>query len=172
VRGRSGHNPESTLDVVGILLFGICLLGFVYGIGQIQNGLTDPGTWIPLAIGVLALLAFVPWESRRREPALELTLFLVPAFVVAILADAVLNFYSGSFGVLLGQFGTSVLGFSEAATGLIMIPSALFGAVGSILAGRLIPKYTHRVVMIGAYSSSLLAPSPCRSIRLRCQYGY
>jgi DHA2 family multidrug resistance protein-like MFS transporter len=144
----SAHNPERKLDVGGILLFGISLLGLVYGIGQIQNGLTDPGTWIPLALGVLALLAFVPWERRQQEPALDLALFLLPTFVIAILADAVLNFYSGGFGVLLGQFGTSVLGLSESATGLIMIPSAFAGAVGSIVAGRLIPKYTNRVVMI------------------------
>src|SRR5215208_5229316 len=144
----AAHNPNRKLDVGGISLFGLCLLGLVYGIGQIQNGLTNPGTWIPLAIGALALLAFVPYERRQREPALDLALFLVPAFVVAILADAVLNFYSGGFGVLLGQFGTGVLGLSEAATGLIMIPSALAGAVGSILAGHLIPKYTNRVVMI------------------------
>jgi MFS transporter, DHA2 family, multidrug resistance protein len=144
----AAHNPNRKLDIGGILLFGIGLLGIVYGIGQIQNGLTDPGTWIPLTVGVIALLAFVPWERRQREPALDLALFLLPAFVVAILADAVLNFYSGGFGVLLGQFGTGVLGLSEAATGLIMLPSALAGAVGSILAGRLIPKYTNRVVMI------------------------
>jgi MFS transporter, DHA2 family, multidrug resistance protein len=144
----SAHNPERKLDVGGILLFGISLLGLIYGIGQIQNGLTNPGTWIPLAVGALALLAFVPYERRQREPALDLALFLMPAFVVAILADAVLNFYSGGFGVLLGQFGTGVLGLSEAAIGLIAIPSALAGAVVSILAGRLSPKYTNRVVMI------------------------
>src|SRR3954451_23047285 len=148
VADPAAHNPNRKLDVGGVLLFGICLLGLVYGIGQIQNGLTDPGTWIPLAVGVLALLAFVPWERRQREPALDLALFLLPAFVVAILADAVLNFYSGGFGVLLGQFGTGVLGLSESATVLIMIPSAFAGAVGSIVAGRLIPKYTNRVVMI------------------------
>src|SRR5829696_7566127 len=148
VADPAAHNPNRKLDVGGILLFGLSLLGLVYGIGQIQNGLTDPGTWIPLTVGIIALLAFVPWERRQREPALDLALFLVPAFVVAILADAVLNFYSGGFGVLLGHFGTGVLGLSEAATGLIILPSALAGAVGSILAGRLIPKYTNRVVMI------------------------
>jgi MFS transporter, DHA2 family, multidrug resistance protein len=144
----AAHNPNRKLDIGGILLFGIGLLGIVYGIGQIQNGLTDPGTWIPLTVGVIALLAFVPWERRQREPALDLALFLLPAFVVAILADAVLNFYSGGFGVLLGQFGTGVLELSEAAIGLIAIPSALAAAVVSILTGRLIPRYTNRVVMI------------------------
>jgi MFS transporter, DHA2 family, multidrug resistance protein len=96
----SAHNPDRKLDLGGILIFGICLLGFVYGIGQIQNGLANPETWIPLAIGVIALLVLVPWERRQREPALELTLFLVPAFSIALLADAVFNFYSGGFGVL------------------------------------------------------------------------
>jgi MFS transporter, DHA2 family, multidrug resistance protein len=140
------HNPNRKLDVGGILLFGICLLGLVYGIGQIQNGLTDPGTWIPLAVGVLALLAFVPWERRQREPALDLALFLVPTFVIAVLGNVVFNFYNGGFAVLLGQFGTSVLGLSEAAIGVIILPSALFGALGSLLAGLLIPKYTNRLV--------------------------
>ncbi len=144
----STHNPNRKLDVGGILLFGICLLGLVYNIGQLQYGLTDPGTWIPLTVGIVALIAFMRWEQRQREPALDLALFLVPTFVVALLADAVLNFYAGGFGVLLGQFGTGVLGLSEAAIGLIMIPGALFGALGSILAGRLIPKYTNRLVTI------------------------
>jgi len=148
VRDPAAHNPDRKLDVGGILLFGLSLLALVYGIGQIQNGLTNPGTWIPLLIGIIALIAFVPWERRQREPALDLALFLVPAFVIAVLGDAVLNFYSGGFGVLLGQFGTGVLELSEAAIGLIMIPGALFGAIGSIVAGHLIPKFTSRVIMI------------------------
>ena len=148
VTDPAAHNPNRKLDVGGILLFGIGLLGIVYGIGQIQNGLTDPGTWIPLTVGILALVAFLPWERRQREPALDLTLFLVPAFVVAVLGNMAFNFYNGGFAVLLGQFGTSVLGLSEAAIGVIILPSALFGALSSILAGRLIPKYTNRLVGI------------------------
>src|SRR5215218_8353387 len=103
VTDPAAHNPNRKLDVGGISLFGLCLLGLIYGIGQIQNGLTDPGTWIPLAIGALALLAFVPYERRQREPALDLALFLVPAFVIAVLGNMVFNFYNGGFAVLLGS---------------------------------------------------------------------
>ncbi len=73
---------------------------------------------------------------------------LLSAFAVAQLADAVLNFYIGGFGVLLGQFGTSALGLSEATISLIMVSGALSAAVDSMLAGRLIPKYIDRLVMI------------------------
>ena len=46
------------------------LLGLVYGIGQIQNGLSATGTWIPLAMIIFALIVFVPWErgATRRCP--------------------------------------------------------------------------------------------------------
>src|SRR5215210_5542514 len=162
----AAHNPNRKLDVGGISLFGLCLLGLVYGIGQIQNGLTDPGTWIPLTVGIIALIAFVPYERRQQEPAL----FLVPAFVVAVLGNMVFNFYNGGFAVLLGQFGTSVLGLSEAAIGLIIVPSALVGALGSILAGRLIPKYTNRFVgmagllILAASSIAMSFASPTMSV--------
>ena len=36
------------LDVFGMVLFGVALVGFIYGIGRIPNGFTDPRTWIPL----------------------------------------------------------------------------------------------------------------------------
>src|ERR1044072_6150374 len=96
-------------------MFGICLLGFIYGICQIEHGPTNPETSIPLAIGTIALVVLVPWERRQPEPAMELSLFLVPAFSIALLADAAFNFYTGGFGVLLGQSGTSGLGLSAAA---------------------------------------------------------
>src|SRR5215207_1838465 len=97
-------------------------------------------------------------------------LFLVPAFVVAVLGNMVFNFYNGGFAVLLGQFGTSVLGLSEAAIGVIILPSALFGALGSILAGRLIPKYTNRFVgmagllILAAASITMSFASPTMSV--------
>jgi MFS family permease len=37
------------LDIGGMVLFGVALVGFVYGVGQIPIGFADPQTWIPLA---------------------------------------------------------------------------------------------------------------------------
>jgi hypothetical protein len=49
---------------------------------------------------------------------------------------------------------------SEAAIGLIAIPSALSAAVVSILEGRLIPKYTNRAVMIVGLFIQRPSPAP------------
>jgi MFS family permease len=136
------------LDIVGIVLFGVALLGFVYGVGQIQNGFADPQTWIPLAVSIVALIALVRSERHQAEPALDLTLFRQPAFVVALLATATFSFLAAGYGVVLGQFGTAVLGLSAAAIGLLYLPGTLIATTANIVAGHLIPKYTARLVLI------------------------
>jgi MFS family permease len=136
------------LDGGGIVLFGVALLGFVYGIGQIQNGLVDPHTWIPLAVSIVAFTTLLGWERHQEEPALDLTLFRQPAFVVGGLGAATFAFLSGGYGVVLGQFGTAVLGLSQAAIGLFYLPGTLIIATASIVAGHLIPKYGARLILI------------------------
>jgi MFS family permease len=136
------------LDVGGIVLFGLALLGFVYGIGEIQNGFADPQTWIPLTISILAFIALLRWEHHQEEPALDLTLFRQPAFVVGALAAAAFGFLAGGYGIVLGQFGTAVLGLSAAAIGLFYLPGTIIATTASILAGYLIPKYTARLILI------------------------
>ena len=136
------------LDVFGIVLFGAALLGFVYGVSEIPNGFAAPKTWIPLTISIVAFIAFLRWERHQEEPALDLTLFRQPAFVVGVLAAAVFAFLAGGYSVVLGQFGTAVLGLSAAAIGLFYLPGTLIFVTVSILAGYLIPKFSARLVIV------------------------
>jgi MFS family permease len=159
------------LDVVGIVLFGVALVGFVYGIGETLNGFTDPRTWIPLTISIVAFIAFVWWERRQDEPALDLSLFGQPAFVVAGLATVSCDFLMGGYGVVLGQFGTAVLGLSAAAIGLFYLPGTLIASAAAILAGYLISKYGARLVLIWgmlilAASSAVMATSASPTMSL------
>jgi MFS family permease len=136
------------LDVGGMVLFGVTLVGFIYGIGQIPNGFTDPRTWIPLTVSIVAFVGLLWWERHHDEPALDLSIFRQRAFVVACLATLTYDFLVGGYGVVLGQFGTAVLGLSEAAIGLFYLPGTLIAAAASVLAGLLIQKYTARLILI------------------------
>jgi MFS family permease len=136
------------LDVFGIVLFGVALVGFIYGIGEIPNGFVDPRTWIPLAISIVAFTAFLWWERHHEEPALDLTLFRQPTFVVGVLAAATFAFLAGGYSLVLGQLGTAVLGLSAAAIGLLYLPGTLIFATTSILAGHLITKHSARLVLV------------------------
>jgi MFS family permease len=160
-----------TLDVVGIVVFGVALVGLVYGIGEIPNGLADPQAWIPLTISIVAFVALLWWEHHQDEPALDLTLFGHPAFVVGALAAAAFGFLAGGYSLVLGQFGTAVLGLSAVAIGLFYLPGTLIFATTSILAGHLIPKYSARLVLvcgllISAASGMVMATSASPTMAL------
>jgi MFS-type transporter involved in bile tolerance (Atg22 family) len=67
---------------------------------------------------------------------------------VGVLAAAALGFLAGGYSVVLGQFGTAVLGLSAVAIGLFYLPGTLIATTASILAGYLIQKFSARLVLI------------------------
>lgn len=136
------------LDVLGVVLFGVALLGLVYGLAGAQNGFTDPQVWVPLSVTVLALAVFVRHERRVAQPALDLSLFRSGPFVVAVLAVVTLNFLGAGLGTVLGQFGTYVLQLPSQTIGLLYLPGTLMVAVASIMAGRVMAATTARPVLV------------------------
>lgn len=145
------------LDVLGVVLFGVALLGLVYGLGSAENGFTEPQVWVPLSVTVLVLAVFVHHERRVDQPALDLSLFGSRAFVVAVLAVVTLNFLGSGLGTVLGQFGTYVLRLPSQTIGLLYLPGTLMIAVASIVAGRVMAATTARPVLVVGLSIMGLA---------------
>ena len=138
------------IDGIGVSLFGAALLGLVYGVGAAQNGLGRPQAWVPLACSGVLGAAFVCHERRTRDPALDLAMFARPAFAIAALAMLTSNFFTAGFGVVLGQFGSAVLSLPPQTIGLLYLPGSVLIASASILAGRLVSRYSARPVLIMA----------------------
>ncbi len=147
VREPAGRQARG-VDVVGVALFGTALLGFVHGIAVAQNGIGRPAAWVPLVVSAVAAAAFVRHERRTPRPALDLALFRRPAFAVAVLAVLTLNFLSGGFGVVLGQFGSDVLNLPAQTIGLLYLPGTTLSAAAAVLAGRLVARRTARPVLV------------------------
>lgn len=146
--------PESpvqqarSLDVVGVALIGVTLLGLVIGLAAAQNGLARPETWGPLVIGVATGVLFVLHARRAADPVVDLALFRNAPFSVALAATFTLNLLIAGLSVVLGQFGSVVLRMSPEAIGLLYLPGTLLIAGAVILAGRLVGTYTPRPVMV------------------------
>ncbi|MFE8950123.1 MFS transporter [Streptomyces sp. NPDC007856] len=136
------------LDMVGVAMIGTALLALVVGLAAAQNGISQPETWVPLAISTVVAVLFVLHEGRTREPALDLALFRSTPFSVALAATLTLNFLAAGLGIVLGQFGSIVLSLSAEAIGLLYLPGTLLIAGAVILAGRLVGKYTPRPVLV------------------------
>lgn len=136
------------VDLAGVVLIGVTLLGLVVGLAAAQNGVARFATWVPLAISAAAAAAFVRHARRVPEPALDLALFRNAPFRVAVTATLTLNFLMAGLGIVLGQFGSVVLSLSPEAIGLLYLPGTLLVAGAVTLAGRLVKRHTPRPVMI------------------------
>src|SRR6516225_2057474 len=85
--GNAAKTEGRQLDGIGALTCAAGLLGLVFGIIEInQVGLLHPRVFQSLALGVGALLAFVWWERRVRDPLLDVRLFGNRTVSVAVIA--------------------------------------------------------------------------------------
>ncbi|MBV6696099.1 MFS transporter [Kitasatospora aureofaciens] len=119
-------NP-GRLDPVGVLLSIIGLVALIYGIikgGELAD-FTAAGAWVPVLVGVVALVAFVWFERRTAHPALDVTWFRNKVFSASVVVVGVVFFALmgvSFFGVFYIQ---SVRGYSALQAGLLMLPLAV-----------------------------------------------
>jgi EmrB/QacA subfamily drug resistance transporter len=133
------------LDGTGAVLCSLGLGGAVFAlIEQSRLGWAHPGIYLPLVLGVAALITFIWHEHRTPQPMMPLGLFAVRNFAVGNLAT--LAIYAGLALVtfIISIFVQQVGGYSATEAGLALIPitiimfflSPRFGA----LAGRFGPR--------------------------------
>jgi len=133
---RESHGPDKALDIPGVVLGGVGLLGLVWGlVNGNSDGWTSPQIVGSLVAGALVLAAFVGWELRAREPMLPMRFFRDRAFSAA--NGASLFMYFGMFGsiFLLSQFFQTAQGYSPLESGLRVLPWTAMPMVVAPIAG-------------------------------------
>lgn len=142
------------LDLVSVLLSAIGFGGLLYGLSAIgESGgehLVPP--WAPIAVGVVALGAFVARQVRlqRQDRALlDLRPFGNRSFIVALVMAALLFMcLLGAGAILLPLYLQTVLHASTFVTGLAVLPGGLvLGLLGRPV-GRLFDRYGARPLVI------------------------
>ncbi|MGW2542043.1 MFS transporter [Kitasatospora sp. NPDC001574] len=115
------------LDPIGVLLSIIGLVALIYGIikgGELAD-FTVVEAWGPVLLGVVALAAFVVFESRTESPALDISWFRNRVFSASVVVIGVVFF--GLMGVsFFGVFYIqSVREYTALQAGLLMLPLAV-----------------------------------------------
>ena len=132
------HGPDRALDLTGLGLASLGLLGIVWGLvhGNAE-GWTSTEIVGSLATGAVLLAAFVAWELRAAQPMLPMRLFRSRAFSAA--NGASLFMYFGMFGsiFLLTQFFQTAQGYSPLEAGLRVLPWTAIPMVVAPIAGAL-----------------------------------
>jgi EmrB/QacA subfamily drug resistance transporter len=147
---RESYGPDKALDIPGVALGGLGLLGVVWGlVNGNSDGWSSPPIVASLAIGALLLAAFVAWELRTAEPVLPMRFFRDRAFSAA--NGASLFMYFGMFGsiFLLTQFFQTAQGYSPLEAGLRVLPWTAMPMVVAPIAGALSDRIGGGRIMAG-----------------------
>ncbi len=146
------HVPESRnpaaareIDVAGVLTGAIGLGGLTYGFtAWPAHGPGSLRVLLPLAVGVIGLVAFVLQERRSAHPMLPLDIFGSRAFTGANLVTFLVYAANGGVFFLVVLNLQIVAGYSPLASGIALLPvtalmlllSARAGALGQRIGPR------------------------------------
>jgi EmrB/QacA subfamily drug resistance transporter len=140
-RLAESHGPAGRLDLPGLALGSIGLLGIVFGVVRGNPaGWGSPEVVASIAIGAVLMVAFVAWELRAAAPMLPMRFFRSRQFAATNGVSLAMTF--GIFGsiFLLAQFFQSVQGYSPLEAGLRTLPwtgmPMLVAPIAGILSDR------------------------------------
>lgn len=145
--GRPRRRPA--IDYGGLALFALSVSALLLGLVEAgrEGAWTRPDVVAALAVGGLALAAFVAVERRAREPIVPLRLFanrIVAAAVVTGFLAGMAMFGAISFVPLFMQ---AVVGTSATQAGFVLTPFVLGWVALSVLSARLVLKIGYRTVV-------------------------
>ncbi|MBY0442301.1 MAG: MFS transporter [Mycobacteriaceae bacterium] len=138
---------QRKLDLAGLILVAIALLGVVYGVSQLQNGFTALSL-IPILVGLLAGIGFLFFELRTPQPALDLRIFGSRSFNTAVIAGVTWDFLTGGSTIVFAFYLVIIRGEAPEVLGLLLLPVMALQALAATGSGRAAIRFGERTVLI------------------------
>ncbi|MBF8185864.1 MFS transporter [Nonomuraea sp. K274] len=134
------RNPDAgRLDLTSVVLSFGGIVTVIYAIKEAAHkGLEHADVLLSGAAGILLLGLFVWRQTRLAEPLIDVRLFSRRAFSASILTNMLAIFAMSAMMLMFAWYLQLVLGWSPLQAGLAQLPGGLSGAVGGILAAKLV----------------------------------
>ena len=132
----------------GLMAVGLATLQLVLDKGQEDDWFSSPFIVRSILIAVVALIGFVIWELRTKEPIVNLRVLANRNFAVgtALIATVGIALYGTT--ALLPLFLQTLLGYPALQSGLAVSPRGIGAVVSMVLVGRLIGKVDGRYLIV------------------------
>ena len=153
------------LDLLGMALFAVALLGLIFGISRVETGINATGV-AAIALGLVAAVAFVMQELHTDDPALDLRIFRSGRFNAAVTAGVMFNIVLGGSMVLLAFYLSTIRKESPELFGFLLIPATAMAAVAATAAGPAANRFGPRTVLVGGLSVMLAGLLVLRTFNL------
>jgi nitrate/nitrite transporter NarK len=142
---EESYGPDRHLDLPGLALAGLGLLGVVFGLVRGQAlGWTSAPIVASIGAGIGLLAAFVAWELHTDAPMLPMRFFRSRTFTAT--NGVSLAMYFGAFGsiFLLAQYFQTAQGYSPIEAGLRTLPwtgmPIIVAPIAGVLSDRIGPR--------------------------------
>jgi DHA2 family multidrug resistance protein len=132
----------------GLMAVGLATLQLVLDKGQEDDWFSSPFIVRSILIAVVALIAFVIWELRTKDPIVNLRVLSNRNFAVgtALIATVGIALYGTT--ALLPLFLQTLLNYPALQSGLAVSPRGIGAIVSMVLVGRLIGKVDGRYLIV------------------------
>lgn len=137
------------LDFPGVATFALGTGALIFGLSEVEDAsLGAPRAWIPMAVGAIALAAFVVIELRARAPMLDFRLFRHLNFLASNISQILAGAIELGLGFLLPFFLLLIVGVSPLIAGIALIPATVPIMLAGPLAGRAFDRMGGRAPLV------------------------
>src|SRR5258708_3107665 len=153
--------PETPpFDLVGFVLSAVALVGTMSGFEAIgRGGVPLAFALVLVAVGLLAVVLYLRHASRHANPILDLLLFRVPSFAIAVGGGSLFRIGIGALPFLLPLLLQLGFGMSAFASGMLTFASAVGALAMKITARPILRPWAFRNVRIAnARTSTAVLP--------------
>lgn len=124
------------IDILSLVFSTVGFGGIVYALATLaEASISDAKVWLPLVVGVIALILFITRQFKMESPMINLRVFKYPMFALGTVLMFFNLFMILSVAILIPLYLKSVLGFAALAAGLLMLPGNALNIVMSPIVG-------------------------------------
>ena len=124
------------IDILSLVFSTVGFGGIVYALATLaEASISEAKVWLPLVVGVIALILFITRQFKMESPMINLRVFKYPMFALGTVLMFFNLFMILSVAILIPLYLKSVLGFAALAAGLLMLPGNALNIVMSPIVG-------------------------------------
>ncbi|PWU70041.1 MDR family MFS transporter [Gracilibacillus dipsosauri] len=141
------------VDMVSLIFSTIGFGGIVYGFssaGHGELGFLTPNAYIPIIVGIVAIIIFAIRQFKLDEPIMDLKVFKYPMYTHAVIMFLIIIMAMFASEIILPLFMQGPLALSPSTAGLVLLPGSILSGLMSPVMGSLFDKFGPKVMMIPA----------------------
>ncbi len=143
------ETENKKFDFISFLLSVFAFGGVTLGVGNITTyGIANPGTLLPLFLGIITSVIFSWRQFSIQEPFLDLAILKNPSYGLSVIGSMLLYFIMMGSSVIMPLYVQSVMGRSATVSGLVTLPGSLAMAIVSPFAGKIFDKLGMKALFV------------------------